>query len=77
MKKYIKTLIEIPAECKWKAQDVDGLWYAYTVKPLLNERLGIWYAPRFYYKNMKIGEGPPNPNWTDTLSRIYEYEEIE
>jgi hypothetical protein len=72
--KTIKTLVEIPAKYKWMAQDADGDFWAYTDKPVASVAAGRWCTVRAYC--LLVGRGNPNPNWQNTLTRIYEYEDV-
>lgn len=53
-------------EWDWIAQDENGLWWAYRVKPSCNGRISSWGS----YGEMSespILESPPNPFWRKTL----------
>ncbi len=75
--KTIKTLIEIPAKYKWMAQDENGKFYAYELRPRIRLDYadgGTWDTGDYRY--IGLGEGNPNPDWKNTLCRIEEYEDV-
>lgn len=54
-----------PSNWTWAAQDEDGRWFWYGVKPQLGIGGGVWRAP----SKMQVFacEGEPNPEWHATL----------
>lgn len=54
-----------PAGWDWAAQDEDGRWFWYSVKPILGIGGGVWRAPS--RAQCLAIQGAPNAQWYDTL----------
>ncbi|RTZ44604.1 hypothetical protein EKL30_08555 [Candidimonas sp. SYP-B2681] len=54
-----------PEGWNWLAQDEDGRWFWYGVKPVLGIGGGVWRAPS--RAQCLAGHGPPNPDWHASL----------
>lgn len=53
-------------EWDWIAQDENGLWWAYRVKPSCNGRVSSWGSYGEMSESPIFGS-PPNPFWRKTL----------
>jgi len=58
---------DAPDGWDWLAQDQDGRWFWYGVAPQPSMGGGVWRAPR--RAQQLAGQGPPNPDWIDSLRR--------
>jgi hypothetical protein len=56
-----------PEGWNWAAQERDGTWFWFRVRPLPNTQKGEWIAPA--RDTQFASESEPNPNWVDTLRR--------
>ncbi|GAB2905006.1 hypothetical protein LSG25_05750 [Paralcaligenes sp. KSB-10] len=54
-----------PHGWNWVAQDEDGRWFWYGVKPLPSIGGGVWRAPSRAQALAWVGQ--PNPDWIDSL----------
>jgi hypothetical protein len=54
-----------PEGWDWLAQDEDGRWFWYAVRPQPGIGGGVWRAPRRAQQLAWFGE--PNSGWIDTL----------
>ncbi|MGB6104489.1 MAG: hypothetical protein WBF88_11670 [Pusillimonas sp.] len=54
-----------PPAWNWAAQDEDGRWFWYGVRPTPGIGGGVWRAPS--RAQVFAGQGRPNPQWHDTL----------
>lgn len=54
-----------PDGWNWAAQDEDGRWFWYGVKPLPGIGGGVWRAPS--RAQCLAFQGAPNPQWYDSL----------
>lgn len=52
----------IPKVYRYAAQDADGEWWAYTIKPIV---AGVGWRPGGGHE--RLGAAQRNPNWLDTL----------
>lgn len=55
---------EAPEGWNWLAQDEDGRWFWYAVRPQPGIGGGIWRAPRLAQQFAL--QGAPNPAWYET-----------
>lgn len=58
---------QAPAGFDWRAQDADGQWFWYSQQPECGWAGGIWRAHS--RRQQPAGQGAPNADWADTLSR--------
>ncbi|HWL30168.1 MAG TPA: hypothetical protein VNQ97_14805 [Burkholderiaceae bacterium] len=56
-----------PPGWDWTAQDEDGRWFWYGVKPVPGIGGGVWRAPS--RAQMLAAQGEPNPEWYATLAK--------
>ncbi|TKR53526.1 hypothetical protein D7I39_20445 [Allopusillimonas ginsengisoli] len=56
---------EAPPGWNWLAQDEDGRWFWYRVRPVLGAGGGIWRSPS--RAQQFACQAEPNSNWFDTL----------
>src|SRR3546814_9739627 len=54
-----------PEGWNWQAQDEDGRWFWYRVRPEPSIGGGVWRAPSRAQQLARQEE--PNPDWVDTL----------
>ncbi|TAM89759.1 MAG: hypothetical protein EPN41_03005 [Candidimonas sp.] len=54
-----------PAGWNWLAQDEDGRWFWYAVRPRPSLGGGVWRAPRRLQQ--LASSGAPNADWVYTL----------
>ncbi|WP_353152616.1 hypothetical protein [Pollutimonas bauzanensis] len=54
-----------PHDWNWAAQDEDGRWFWYGVKPILGIGGGIWRAPS--RAQAYAFQASPNPLWYESL----------
>jgi hypothetical protein len=54
-----------PPGWHWAAQDEDGRWFWYGVKPVPGIGGGVWRAPS--RAQALAAQGEPNPEWYATL----------
>ncbi|SHI22489.1 hypothetical protein SAMN04488135_11424 [Pollutimonas bauzanensis] len=54
-----------PEGWNWAAQDEDGRWFWYGVKPVPGIGGGVWRAPS--RAQAYAGQGAPNPEWYESL----------
>ena len=58
--------IPIPDWAEWMAQDIDGSWFVYRMKPRIKDNSGVWIGHPAKF----IAVDEPNPNWQDALYKI-------
>ncbi len=58
---------QAPDGWDWAAQDEDGRWFWYGVKPLASVGGGVWRAPS--RAQQLACAGRPNSQWEGTLHR--------
>jgi hypothetical protein len=58
---------EIPQQYNWVAQDYDGVWWAYTNKPYINENKKEWFE---YGREIGPRHTKKNKNWKESLMWI-------
>lgn len=58
---------QAPAGWDWAAQDEDGRWFWYGVKPLASLGGGVWRAPS--RAQQLAGVGLANADWVSTLRK--------
>ncbi|HLS50628.1 MAG TPA: hypothetical protein VK032_01360 [Burkholderiaceae bacterium] len=58
---------QAPDGWNWLAQDEDGRWFWYAVKPRLGFAGGVWRSPRL--KQQFAAQGQANPNWHTTCQQ--------
>lgn len=56
---------DAPAGWDWLAQDEDGRWFWYAVRPQPGIGGGVWRSPSRLQKF--AGQGSANPAWFDSL----------
>ena len=54
-----------PSEWDWLAQDEDGRWFWYAVKPVPG--FGVWRSPSRLQQF--AGQGDVNPDWLSSLQQ--------
>jgi hypothetical protein len=54
-----------PTGWDWLAQDEDGRWFWYGVRPQPSLGGGVWRAPSRAQK--LASQGAPNPDWAESL----------
>lgn len=58
---------DAPEGWDWLAQDEDGRWFWYGVRPQPSLGGGVWRAPS---KAQRLAlQGTPNPDWAESLRR--------
>lgn len=62
---YIPDWADAPADWHWLAQDEDGRWFWYGVKPVPSIGGGVWRAPS--RAQLLAGKSEPNAEWLHTL----------
>ena len=57
----------LPKWARWKAQDADGIWWAYEVEPLQFHK--GWYENEVG-RNQRLGLENTTLDWKNTLERV-------
>ncbi|MBB5216577.1 hypothetical protein [Parapusillimonas granuli] len=55
---------DAPEGWNWLAQDEDGRWFWYAVRPQLGVAGGVWRSPR--RAQQFAAQGAPNPRWHES-----------
>jgi len=73
MDKYLSG-IDVPNWVRWIAQDGDGIWWMYSLKPKIKgDRLSERWYPQQHGDWLPMHEGKPPKNWEEELYR-WDYE---
>lgn len=64
--KTVPIPVQVPDWVKWVAQDEDGTWVAYEIKP--HSTSIYWHVPIGQWES--LFNGHPNPNWRETLREV-------
>lgn len=62
---YTPDWADAPTDWNWLAQDEDGRWFWYGVKPTPSIGGGVWRAPS--RAQLLAGESQTNADWLNTL----------
>ena len=67
--KVITKDLLLPDWVNWIAQDKDGKFWGYEIHPIrISGTMPGWIT--LGWKAKFICQGPPNPNWQDTLEHV-------
>ena len=61
------TDVELPEWTRWIAQDLDGVWFAYAIKP--TSRSDYWMTDNGGLASIFLTT-PGNKDWEDTLYEV-------
>lgn len=64
---FIPDWTEAPPQWDWLAQDEDGRWFWYGVRPRPGIGGGVWRSPS--RMQQFAGQSQPNPDWLDSLQQ--------
>lgn len=60
-------MVTAPAWVRWIAQDSNGNWWGFEHEP--NQGGYSWYENEVG-RYVRLAEGEPNPQWTQTLQQV-------
>jgi len=70
MATYVTLSIKLSDSANWIAQDADGDWYEYKLKPNSYRNEVAWEPNEFDDDYRTVAKGTPNKEWKDTLQEV-------